>query len=115
MWPFTNNAIKKLREEVLALHKTINTKLDRIIMNNAELKAQLDALCAQQAKIAVEQRAASAALQAEIARLTKLITDGGNVPTEVVESLDALKAKAQVVDDLVIDAPENPPAGETPA
>ncbi len=101
----TSNDIKKLREEGLALSKTINAKLDQIIMDQAELAAALKALKEQAAKIAKEQGDKSTALAAEIKRLSDLLAAGGTVTEEVVTALGDVQAAFQALDETIPDAP----------
>jgi len=99
----SNADFKNLREDILAHHKTIHTKLHQIIMNQAELAAALKALKEQADKVAVEQGARADAHKAEIDRLTALLAAGGAVTEEVVACLNAVQATFAALDDSIPD------------
>lgn len=74
----------------------------------AEIAADLRAVLAQQQKTAAEiaavQEAQNVAI-AKIAELEALIAAGGTVTQELVDAVAAVKAQAQIVDDLIPDVP----------
>jgi hypothetical protein len=78
----------------------------------AELAADLRAVRSQQEKTAAEivavQEAQTLAL-AKIAELEALISAGSIVSQELIDAVAAVKAQAQVVDDLIPDAVVPPP------
>lgn len=74
---------------------------ERIMMKVSEIQAQLDAVGAQLTKAKDEILAKIAALEAALG--------DADVPAEAEAALEALKAQAQALDDIVPDAP--PPAG----
>jgi len=82
-----------------------DNKLDKIIMNQAELAAGLKAIQTQVGKVAAEQAAKSDALIAKVAELEAVIAAGGDVTTEVTEALDGVKVALQALDDVIPDAP----------
>ena len=84
------------------------TKLDRIIMNQAELAAGLKAIQTQVGKVAAEQAAKSDALIAKVAELEAVIAAGGDVTQEVTDALDGVKTALQALDDVIPDAPPTP-------
>jgi len=71
----------------------------------AEHAVALAAISATVTKVGDETRT----LLAAVATLTQAVADAQNVPAEVVAATDALAAQAQVVDDLVPDAPNGTP------
>ena len=71
----------------------------------AELTAQVNTLTAKVEKIGTETRS----LLTKIDELTEVINTGGEVTPELQGAVDALSAQADVVDQLVPDAPEEPP------
>jgi len=83
-------------------------KLDRIIMNQAELAAGLKAIQTQVGKVAAEQAAKSDALIAKVAELEAIIAAGGDVTPEVTEALEGVKTALQALDDVIPDAPTTP-------
>jgi len=83
-------------------------KLDRIIMNQAELAAGLKAIQTQVGKVAAEQAAKSDALIAKVAELEAIIAAGGDVTPEVTEALEGVKTALQALDDVIPDAPPTP-------
>ena len=83
-------------------------KLDRIIMNQAELATGLKAIQTQVGKVAAEQAAKSDALIAKVAELEAIIAAGGDVTPEVTEALEGVKTALQALDDVIPDAPPVP-------
>jgi hypothetical protein len=83
-------------------------KLDRIIMNQAELATGLKAIQTQVGKVAAEQAAKSDALIAKVAELEAIIAAGGDVTPEVTEALEGVKTALQALDDVIPDAPPTP-------
>jgi hypothetical protein len=75
--------------------------IERVIMTQNELAAQLTAVTDQITKIGTE----TAATLQKVKDLEAVIAAGGEVSAEVQTALDALKAQAQLTDDLVPDAP----------
>lgn len=114
------DAIKALTEAIKSLNsnhepKTILTrierKVDQMAKTQSELAADVKAATEQLKKIGTE---TSATLQ-KVTDLQAIIDAGGGVGStvsqELIDAVDALKAQAQVVDDLVPDAaPPAPPA-----
>lgn len=92
-------AVRSLRKEV-----------NYIMSTQAELAVILTELTAQVAKIGTE---TTATLQ-KVVDLEAALAAAGNVTPEVQAALDALKAQAQAVDDLVPDAPVVEPPVEPP-
>ena len=84
------------------------TKLDKILMNQAELAAGLKAIQTQVGKVAAEQAAKSDALIAKVAELEAIIAAGGDVTPEVTEALEGVKTALQALDDVIPDAPPTP-------
>jgi len=84
----------------------------RIMATQAELVAKLNATLEQQKKSAVEIQAVQASvddLKKKIADLQAIIDAGGTVTPELVDAVNAVANQAQVVDDLIPDAPPAPP------
>lgn len=79
-------------------------KLDKIMSDQTQLAADLQALTAQTEK-------AKAEIIAKVAELEAAITNAGNTTPEVDAALAGLKAAVQGVDDLNADAPPPPPEG----
>ena len=74
----------------------------------AELAADLKAVLAKQQKTADEIKALQAGqdvLTAKIVELQALVDAGGTVSQELIDAVAAVKAQAQVVDDLIPDVP----------
>lgn len=94
---------------ILKLHED-ETKLDLILMNQAELAAALAALKEQTAKIALEQRTRFDRLSGEIAELRRILDNADTVTPAVAESLRAVQAELQALDDSIPDAPAPAPA-----
>ena len=80
-------------------------KLDKILMNQAELAAGLNAIQTQVGKVAAEQAAKSDALIAKVAELEAIIAAGGDVTPEVTTALEGVKTALQALDDVIPDAP----------
>jgi predicted transcriptional regulator len=87
--------------ELVDVLRLINKRLEKVLMNQAELAAQLTEIGAQIAKIGEE----SAATLLKVTELEEALENAGDVTPEVQAAFDALKAQVQVVDDLVPDAP----------
>lgn len=87
------------------LRETEKRIIESIKMTEQELNDGLDAITAQQGKIAAEQSAKSDALQAEIKRLQDLLSQGGTVTQATVDAFNRVKAASQALDDLIPDAP----------
>lgn len=83
----------------------ILNRLDRIMTTQAEHALELAAVAAGVAKIGTETQS----LIAKIADLEAAVEQAGNVTPEVEAAMVALKAQVVVVDDLVKDAPVEPP------
>jgi hypothetical protein len=66
-----------------------------------ELVPQIEALTAQVAKIGVE----TDGLKALVTDLEAAIANAGNIPQDVLDKFEALKAQVQAVDDKVADTP----------
>lgn len=96
------------------LHRRLHyleTQLENIMATQAELAADLKAVLAQQQKTAGEIAAVQASvdtLKAQIVDLEGQIATGGTVSQELVDAVAAVKAQAQIVDDLIPDAPAPP-------
>ena len=78
-------------------------------MKQAELAAALKDLTAQSGKIAKEQSDRFDALTAKINELTAIIEAGDEVTAEVTAALAEVKTALQSLDDVVPDAPVEPP------
>lgn len=117
---------KELMRLVEALHdnnhKAILTRIDqlerKIMATQSELAADLGKVLSQQLKTTGEIATVQAsvdALKAEVARLEKIIADGGGtgaeVTQELIDAVAAVKAQAQVIDDAIPDAPQPPVEG----
>ena len=87
--PVTRRSFNKLILEVL-----------KIMTTQAELATEMAAVQAQLVKIGEE----TSSLLLNIIELTALVEAGGNITPELQAAVDAVKAQAQVVDDLVPDA-----------
>lgn len=77
--------------------------LETLMTQLHELGAQLNALAAQLAK-------AQAEILGKIAELETQLTQTGDLPDDIQEALDALKAHVQALDDVVPDVPAPTPA-----
>ena len=92
------------------LHKRLHNiehQLKHIMATQTELAADLKAVLAQQQKTAGEITAVQASvdtLKARIVDLEGQIAAGGTVSQELVDAVAAVKAQAQIVDDLNPDA-----------
>lgn len=101
--------------ECFRSHSGIATKQDlkemetRLLMNQAELAAGLKAIQTQVGKVAAEQAKRSDELAAKIKQLEDIIAAGGDVTAEVTEALDGVKTALQALDDVIPDAPVEPP------
>lgn len=91
-----------LKHFVRCLCPATKADMTRILMKVSELKDQLDALNTQLAKATKE-------IQDEIANFASQVANL-DLPPEAIASLDALKAKVAVLDDLNPDQPPPPPA-----
>lgn len=87
--------------------KQVLTKLNQIIMTQAELAASITAVKDQLTK-------ASGEINDKITALTTALDNAGAVTPEVQEAIDGLKAAAQGLDDIVPDAPPTEEGGGTP-
>ena len=85
------------------LHRILLTQ-EAIMATQKDAAEQLKAIGDKLDKIAVEENK----LQASIATLTTAVEAGGNVTPELQAAIDDVKAKAQVLDDIVPDAPPTP-------
>ncbi len=81
----------------------ITAKLDKILMNQAELAEQLRALQAQGVKIAKEQQDRADALNKSIADLQAIIAAGGPVTQEVTDALANVQSTFKSLDDTIPD------------
>ncbi len=79
-----------------------------LIMKTKELADALDALTAQEAKIAKEQSDRFDVLTARIKELEDAVANA-DVPSEVTDALKSLQAAAQSLDDAIPDAPPAAP------
>lgn len=104
--------LKQFREQVRVDSETITAlrrveqKLDNIMATQAELAADLRAVRAQQDKTAAEiaeVQAAQTVALAKIVALEEVIAAGIQPSQELVDAVAAVKAQAQVVDDLIPD------------
>lgn len=104
--------IKEFREQVRVDSETVtilngmDRKLDKIMATQADLAADLRAVRAQQEKTAAEIAAVQAAQTVALEKITELeaVIAAGVAPTpELVEAVAAVKAQAQIVDDLIPD------------
>lgn len=89
----------------------MENKLDLIMASQAELAADLRAVRTQQEKTAKEiadVQAGVDTLKAKIVELEKIIADGNAPSQELVDAVAAVKAQAQVCDELIPDLPEPP-------
>lgn len=77
----------------------------RILMNQAELAAELAVVTTQVAKIGEESKVTIAKVAELQAAVDAANAAGNTVAPEVVAALDALKAQVNVVDALIPDAP----------
>ncbi len=90
--------------------KDLKELLEKILMKQDQLAADLVALKAQVAKVGNEQGARFDALTAKIAELEAVIAAGGDVTTEVTDALQGVKDALQGLDDTIPDpVPEPPP------
>ena len=85
---------------------TVAAALERIEMNLSEFAAQLVQVGEKLDKVATE----TAALKQKISDLETVVGGMDQAPQELVDALEAVKSKAQSIDDLVPDQPGNPPA-----
>lgn len=92
-----DSTLKSLCLEVSNLHRKVN----EMAKTMPELAADLKAVTAQIAKIGTE----TAKTLQQVTDLQALLAAGGNTTPEVDAALTALKAQAQLTDDLVPDAP----------
>lgn len=121
--PELTEVLVSLTHELHALHQAISNannnailirlaEMERKIMaTQAELAADLRAVRAQQEKTATEIAALQEAQNVAINKITELealVAAGGTVTQELVDAVAAVKAQAQVVDDLIPDAPPVP-------
>ncbi len=81
-------------------HGEILAQLERIVMNQTELAAELRAVKAQVGKIGTE----TAATLQKVIDLEAVIAAGAPVSEEVLTALAELKTQAQATDDLTPDA-----------
>lgn len=104
--------IKEFREQVRVDSETItilhgmDRKLDKIMATQADLAADLRAVRAQQEKTAAEIAAVQEAQTVALEKITELeaVIAAGVAPTpELVDAVAAVKAQAQIVDDLIPD------------
>lgn len=91
--------------EVKQLLLTIKNQNKIIMATQAELKAQIDGLTTVVGKVGAETRT----LLTKIEELLAEIAAGGTVSEELQASVDALAQQVAVVDELVPDAPPEPP------
>lgn len=80
-------------------------KLNKILMNQAELAAGLRTIQTQVGKVATEQATRFDSLSAKITELEAIIAAGGDVTEEVTTALDGVKVALQALDDTIPDAP----------
>jgi len=98
-----------LREELLAINKTTQTKLDRIMKTQAEVQAALETATNTLVKVRKEQKDRFDAQTVLIDELKKLIADGVATPG-VEAAVLAFEAKLAEFDADVADAPAAPAA-----
>jgi hypothetical protein len=79
---------------------TILRGIANIMATVNDLVPQIEALTAQVAKIGVE----TDGLKALVTDLEAAIANAGNIPQDVLDKFEALKAQVQAVDDKVADA-----------
>ena len=92
----------------LVTNRSLDKKLDQIIMNQAELAAGLTKIQTQVGKVAKEQSDRFDALSKEIADLKAVIDAGGNVTPEVAQAVTDVQTALQSLDDTIPDAPPTP-------
>lgn len=108
-------------EEIAALHglqnaewqaqidtslNTLHTKVDDMATSQSQAAADLRTVKTQLDKISTE----SGSLLQKISDLEAAAAAAGNVTPELQAAINALKTQAQVLDDLVPDTGQNPPA-----
>lgn len=86
-----------------------NKILKGIMATQQEAAVALQAVKDQIVKIGAE----TSSLLTKVTDLLAIIAAGGEVSTELQNAIDAVKAQAQIVDDLVPDQPPTPGPGET--
>lgn len=106
----TTSDLKKLREDILASFKTINTKLDKIMKTQAELQAAVEAATAEIVKIRAEQKALVTDLTTQVNDLKAIIAAGGPITPALEAAADQLLVTIKDFDDEIPDAAEPPPA-----
>lgn len=87
---------------------SINHRLKKLFMKQEELVSELNKVTVNLQKVGNE----SAALVQKVADLEAAIGSQSDVSPDVVTALEAVKAQAKVVDDMVPDAEETPQTGE---
>lgn len=83
----------------------------KIMQTQTELANDLKAVLAQQQKTATEISAVQAGvdtLKQQVADLQAVIDSGGTISQELIDAVAAVKAQAQVIDDLIPDSPTPP-------
>jgi len=90
-------AIKQIADSITILTQ----KADSIMLTQSQLAATLTELGVQLRKVAAE----TTTLLEKVAALTQAVADAGSTTPEVDAALADVQAQAQVVDDLVPDAP----------
>lgn len=101
----TQTVLESLRLINLRLG-VIEKELETIMATQQDVINDLNAVKDQLTKIGTE----TTSLLTKITDLEKIINDGPVKP-ELLAALDAVKAQAKVVDDMVPDAPPPPPPG----
>lgn len=99
-------------QEKQAILYRIEQKVDTIMANQAQLAADLKAVLEQQKKTAAEiaeVQAAQAVSLEKITALEEVIAAGVQPSQELVDAVAAVKAQAQIVDDLIPDVVVPPP------
>ena len=90
-------------------HRSLDKKLDQIIMTQKELATKLAELTAQEGKVAKEQSDRFDAVSAALKALQDSINSGdAPVSQEVTDNLASLSTAVQSLDDAIPDAPPTP-------
>ena len=99
------------RDGLPAFISTVLTNQEKIMNNQAENEAKLDAIGTSLDNISAD----SSGLQALILELREEVLTAGNLPQSFVDKLDALQVKATSIDEAVDAIAPNPtPTPETP-
>lgn len=92
-------------EKILVSLHSLHQKLTDIMATQKELTDQVNALTGRVVKIGSETRT----LLTKVEELLAIIAAGGEVSAELQTAVDDLQAQVTVVDELVPDAPTEPP------